>query len=269
MSTAEFSKRDAWAVGLLFAVAVIFAVGLMVALPIIARLDPVDGNVNSHRIRELFCKPRIDQKIECLHECALQAGEGYKARSCEQLPSSNPTEADQQRLESTLYEKSPCAAKCQTNWKTHSLWCKKGLETAKLEAVDACIFEGATMALYDWKEERCRRMCRDYRPGDALYMSSEDVCTVSCMVASMVESPSADDLRQLVRQFRTEPDVRIKQYLAKFAEPPVPGAFEAIRRDCRLANVRATYDVPLEEKRKKEQAFKRCVLERLEALPRR
>ncbi len=257
-------RNDVLGVLSLFGAAVVLSLGMLVGLPLLARVDPVGPNVLRHRLRAAFCKPRIEDKLECLHECAAEQGEDYRQRSCEQLPASSPSDADQQRLEAALFETSPCAQRCAVSWKTHSVWCAQGLEKAKLDATDACIFEGATLGLFEWKEARCQARCPESRPTDPLYLSSADTCMLTCLAASLSE-PSPHDLRQLVQGLRKETDYRVKERIRSFAEPAVPPSFEALRRSCRLQHSRAPYDRSLDEKRAKERSCAACVREGLDA----
>ena len=260
-------RKSAIAVFSLLAVALFFALALLIGLPLISRVDPVGANVMKHRLREAFCKPRIEHRMECLHECARKRKD-YKKGACEQLPGSSPTEADQKRVEAALYDRSPCAAECQTSWKSHALWCKQGIEKAKLDAVDACIFEGATMALFDWKEARCRTRCPGSDPGGSLYLSSADDCMLLCLMSTLVEDPDPHDIRQIIQELRMESDFGIRARLKETAEPPTPEGFEDIRHQCRLEHPRATFDQSLEVKREKEISFKGCVRTRLDAFGR-
>jgi len=206
--------RDVIGVIALGAVALGFAILLAVGLPFLSKVDPTSPNVMKHRLREAFCEPRIHHRVECLQECALDQGDDYQDGACEQLPRDNPTPADQERLEAELYTRSPCASECQTNWKTHSVWYAQGIEKAKLDGIDACIFEGATIALFDFKEARCLERCPDADPDGDLYLTSRDTCMISCMVATMVAEPDPEDARR-VRFFLTAHARNIREDLMR------------------------------------------------------
>lgn len=272
-------RREIVAVAALFGVAAVLALALLLGLPALSRVDPVSRPVMVHRLRAAYCEPRVTEKVECLHECAKAAGKDYRKAACAQLPSGSPTRADQQALEEQLWDRSPCARTCQTSWKTHSVWCAKSgevgatndetaraVESVKLDAIDACIFEGATMALFEWKEARCRPRCPERAPDDPLYLTSTDACLVRCLVAALVAAPSPGLVRQLDPSLQGESDYAVQQALASFREAPVPAGFEDVRRSCRLQHTRATWNEPLEAKRAQEHAFRDCVRAGLDAL---
>lgn len=272
------NRRNAAAVVVLFAVAAVLALALLLGLPALSAVDPVSRNVMVHRMRSAFCEPRVTHEVECLHECGAAAGADYRSTACAQLPSENPTRADQQTLEMQLWDRSPCAKTCQTNWKTHSIWCAKGgkpgatndetgraIENVKLEAIDACIFEGATMALFDWKEARCRSHCPDSAPDGPLYLTSADPCMTRCLVGSLVEAPPSRLVRDLDPSLQKQSDYAVAKALTDYNESPTPAGFEEVRRRCRLLHTRATHAEPLEDKRVQETAFRDCVRAALDA----
>ena len=272
-------KRDAMAVASLFGVAVVFALVLLIGLPLVAKVDPVGANVMKHRLRAAHCKVSVRRELDCLQECALVREPGYKERACELLPTSAPTTQYQQRLESELWDRSPCAKQCQTCWKTHALWCGEPLNAtdpdavdahsfegkAVLAGIDACIFDGATLALFEHKESRCRQGCPDSDPTGDRYLSSGDGCMVLCLLALLVPQPDPHQVRQLVPELAGEPDVHIEARSARLAEPPVPTGWRKLRHDCRLQHVRAVFTEPLQDKRAKEHAYRDCVRARLDA----
>jgi hypothetical protein len=275
-------RREIAAVVALFGVAAVVALTLLMGLPALSRVDPVSRNVMEHRLRAALCEPRIATKVECLHECARAAGPDYRATACGQLPRKDPTRLDQQKLEMDLWDRSPCARTCQTSWKTHAVWCARSgepgathdelaqaVENVKLDAVDACIFEGATMALFDWKVARCRSRCPDSDPDGPRFLTSGDACLVRCLVATLVETPSPKLVRQLDPSLTDESDYAVERMLAPLRESPVPGGFEDVRRRCRLQHTRAIPVEPLEAKRAQEHAFRDCVRAELDALPTR
>jgi len=273
-------RREVAAVASLFVVAGVMALALLLGLPALSQVDPVSRNVMEHRLRSAFCEPRVTAEVECLHECARAAGPEYRTAACTQLPTSGPARADQQKLEAELWDRAPCARQCQTSWKTHSVWCARSgdpgatqddlaraVENVKLDALDACVFEGATMALLDWKVARCLPRCPGSAPESPRFLTSGDTCLLRCLVATLVDPPSPGLARQVDPSLAGESDYALERLLAPLREPPVPAGFEDLRRRCRLEHTRATYDEPLEAKRTQERAFRDCVRQALDAQP--
>ncbi len=264
-------RREVLAVFSLFGVAILFALALLIAIPVLSSNDPVGPNVIKHRLRKAFCDGTVPQRVECLQVCADEQGAGekggdYKTAACGQLPTeAEPARDDQQRLEAELHDRSPCARRCKVNWKTHGLWCAKPVEKAKHDAVDACIFEGATMALFDWKEARCQRQCPESKPGSETYLTSADSCMMLCLLATLTDEVEAHQVKRMVRGLQTTPDFVIRKLVKEQARPALPPGFDAARRSCRLAHVRATWNETLESKRAQEHAFRDCVAGELPA----
>ncbi len=244
----------------------VFAAFWALVLPYLATLDPVSRNVTVHRLRHAFCKPRVEAELHCLTACAGVEHADYKRRACESLPTAGSTEADQRRLETELYARSPCAARCATNWKTHDLWCREPAVQASLSAIDACVFEGATQAVFAWHEARCAQACAAEAPPDPQSrLTSADPCLVSCLLAGLVARPTPQNLRELAYSVHAESDAALAARLAAHAAPSVPADFDIIRRECRLQHVRAPFHRDLETKRAFERAFAACVAARLPA----
>jgi hypothetical protein len=260
-------RKDIVGVFSLIGVAILFALLLLITLPLLAGVDPVGPNVMRHRLKEAFCKPQVSHRFECLHECAAARGKDYKDKACEGLPKDRPpSEADQKRLEAGLFTHSPCAAECRTSWKEHDLWCRQSIEKAKQDAVDACIYEGATIALFEWKEARARRRCPDSKPDSPGYLASTDTCMLLGLAVSLIEEAKPHEVQALVTELRRTPEFVIGKLIKEQGEPPMPPGFHDLRHECRLAHVRATPNEELEQKRQKERAFADCVRQRLDGI---